>query len=304
MTTPEQPPTTSSSRGPLYDLALKAMLLRAPNQVLALFTSGLTWQGELSPELPATARAADVVWKVADEQGQHGLIHIELQTSIAPNIGERIAEYGLRLWLREHLPVRSAVIFLRPGRLIPSSPFVVEWIDGQRRLQYEYDVIRLWELPPALVLDSPNYALWPLASLMAGATAESTVAVAERLATLDVPRGERSDLLAVLLTLAGLRPTHREVLRLLRSTTMLDDLIKESGTLQMLFAEERAEARDEGRTEGLREAIRAVLQARFGALDADLLDALDAATPPALQRLLEQVTTISLPQAREQLGTL
>lgn len=75
----------------------------------------------------------------------------------------------------------------------------------------------------------------------------------------------------------------------------------------MLFAEERAEARVEGRVEGraegLREAIRAVLQARFGGLDADLLDALNAATTPALESVLEQVTTISLPQAHEQLSS-
>lgn len=54
---------------PSYDQALKWMLAQAPEGVLALIWPGLTWQRELSTELPAVGRRADLVWEVADAAG-------------------------------------------------------------------------------------------------------------------------------------------------------------------------------------------------------------------------------------------
>jgi hypothetical protein len=45
---------------PDYGQALKRLLLRASDGFLALIAPGLTWRGELSPELPAVARRANL----------------------------------------------------------------------------------------------------------------------------------------------------------------------------------------------------------------------------------------------------
>jgi hypothetical protein len=55
-----------------------------------------------------------------------------------------------------------------------------------------------------------------------------------------------------------------------------------------------AQVRDEAKAEGLRESLRLVLEARFGALDADLLDAIARADEDTLKLLLTQVATVAL----------
>jgi hypothetical protein len=58
----------------------------------------MIWRGERATELPAVARRADLVWETEDENGEHSLLHIELQTLADDEMGERLAECKLRLW--------------------------------------------------------------------------------------------------------------------------------------------------------------------------------------------------------------
>ncbi len=71
-----------ASERPDFDQALKRMLLRAHDGFLALVAPDLTWIGERSPELPAVARRADLVWEVRDTQHRRGLANVELQVKI------------------------------------------------------------------------------------------------------------------------------------------------------------------------------------------------------------------------------
>jgi len=70
-------PTGPSRERPDYAQALKRLLTRAHDGVLALLAPELTWRGERSSELPAVARRADPVWEVvagalAQPRGQAG----------------------------------------------------------------------------------------------------------------------------------------------------------------------------------------------------------------------------------------
>ena len=127
---------------PDLDQALKRLLQQAHDGLLTLLTPELHWRGERSPELPAVARQADLVWEVEDDTGTRGLLHIELQTKHDPEMGERLAEYLIRLWRRDHLPVRSIVIFLRAIPRVPQPPCVLEWM-GNEVLRCHYEVVRL-----------------------------------------------------------------------------------------------------------------------------------------------------------------
>jgi hypothetical protein len=109
-------PTSSRRERPDYDQALKRMLTRAHESFLQLIAPGVVWVADRSPELPAVARRADLVREVLLRRQIPALLHIELQTRPDADIGERLADYGIRLWLRDHLPVRSVVVFLRPPR--------------------------------------------------------------------------------------------------------------------------------------------------------------------------------------------
>ena len=288
---------SSRREKPDYDQAIKRLLSQAHDGFLALVAPDLTWRGERSPEMPAVARHADLVWEVARRGGQRGILHIELQTKVEADIGERLAEYAVRLWRRDHLPVRSLVVFLREAANVPASPFRIPW-GKQESLRYTFDIVRLWEVPQQQVLGTDYYHLWPLASLMADATVESTLDVAERLIVAPLAPAERSELTGLLTVLAGIRLSSTAILDALRRNQMIDELLRESGIAQ-LFIEQ---GREEGREEGERQMARLALEGRFGALSEDMLAALGSADEATLRDLVAHIGTDTLEQARARLG--
>jgi hypothetical protein len=295
---PPTEPTQSRRAQPQYDQLLKWLLSRSHDEFLELIAPGLTWLGEHSPEVPAVARYADLVWEVERADGRRGLLHIELQLKVEDDIGERLAEYAIRLWRRDHLPVRSLVIYLRHASAVPTSPFVIPWEEQDASLRYSYGVVRLWELPPDRVLASSTYALWPLSSLMAGATVETTLAVAERLAATEAPRQEKGDLIGLLAGLAGIAMAREQLMAALRSNPMIDELLRES-SLAELFIEEGIE---EGERRMARRMAQAALEGRFGKLSAELVAAIAAADEATLLDIVAHAATETLEQVRARLG--
>jgi hypothetical protein len=107
-------------------------------------------------------------------------------------------------WRGDDVRLRSLVGFLHETTVCAVSPFVIPWEEGDDSLTANLAVVRLWERPQERVLSSPTYELWPLSGLMAGATAATIVATAERLARLPAPKQERDDLIGRLVGLAGI----------------------------------------------------------------------------------------------------
>ncbi len=216
-------------------------------------------------------------------------------------MAERAAEYAIRLWRREHCPVLTLIIYLRPMSVPARSPFVMAW-PGRETLRYSFNELLLWETPREWVLSSPAVELWPLAGAMAGSTVETTLEVAERIAGAALPPPERDELLRVLVLMAGLRLPARALGEALRRRPMIEDLWKESSLGQALLdlAEERA--REQGKADGLRQATEVALEGRFGSLDADLRAALSTADQDTLLDLVAHVATITLPHTRARLG--
>jgi hypothetical protein len=267
-----------------FDQALKRMLLRAHDGFLALVAPDLAWIGERSPELPAAARQADLVWEVMDNLHRRGLANVELQVKIEADIIERLVEYAIRLWRRDGLPVRTIVIFLRPGSGVPVSPFVLDWM-GEEILRYHFTVIKLWEIPPERVLDTPYAPLWPLVGVMGEGTVESVLRAGEKIASAPLPREERSELATLLATLAGIRHPRGIIREALRGNTMLNELLRESSVV----ADWRDEGRAEGRAEGLRVGVRLALTGRFGPADERLQAAIANADEDALEAVLAHI---------------
>lgn len=283
-----------------YDQLLKWMLTRAHDDFLALVAPDLTWRGERSPEVPAVPRYADLVWEVerpGSEAPGPGLLHVELQLKVEADIGERLAEYAIRLWRRDHLPVRSVVVYLRRSASIPTPPFVIPGYGGEQQqasLAYHYGVVRLWEIPQERILALPNFGLWPLASLMAGASVETTVSIAERLAAVSAPERERSELIGLLANLAGVNIPQDILLAAFRSKPMIDDLLEYSSVAQAFV--------EEGERRMARRMALIALEGRFGPLSDDLRAAIEAADEATLQEIVAHIATESLDQVRARLG--
>jgi hypothetical protein len=237
-------------------------------------------------------------------------LHVELQTNPDPAIGERLAEYGLRLWLRDRLPVYSVVVYLGESAAIPDGPFVIGRGRGQEALRYHYDVVRLWQEPAELVLGAAEPGVWPLATLMAGEPAETVERVAERIARAPLPLGERRDLTALLAALAGMRLPRPTVDQMLRRNTMLREIMAASSFTDILRdelrpvveAEVRAEVKAEAKAEGQRELVQTMLESRFGELDPEEVEALKVAAEPALRALAMYITSDSRDKVRARLG--
>ena len=278
---------------PGYDQALKELLLESHDAFLTLIAPGVTCIETLSEELPAGARRADLVWLVEDQEGNRGILHIELQVKLETDkdndIRERMAEYALRLFRRDHLPVYSIVIFLRP--VSTPEPFLA-WSWNGKGLRFDFEIIRLWEQQPETVLETDQYGLWPLAGLMGQqVTAETTFAVAEKIAQAPVPRQEKSRLMGLLGVLVGMRLPKVDLVKALERDHMIEEIWKESS-----FAEAVSEITAR---ETAREMAQIVLEDRFGALSEDILTAMKSADETTLKSLL---TVKSLEQIRTRLG--
>lgn len=280
-----------------YDQALKRLLTRAHDGFLSLIAPDVRWRAELSSALPATGREADLVWEVAADDGSTGLLHVELQTAVEPDIGERMAEYGVMLWRHYHVPIRSVVVFLRESARTPVPPYVVRW--GQREIfRYDFEVVRLWEIPQERVLEREDVALWPLASLMAGVTAETTLRVAERIARARVTRDLRRELASLLALLASRRLAPDVLHEVMRSNPMLEELLRESPLAELL----KQEGRQEGQLAGERVMVREALEGRFGTVPDDVLDALQQADEATMRDVIRHLATETVSQVRERLG--
>jgi predicted transposase YdaD len=180
------------SRWHRFDRTLKTIAEQEPTGLLEWLAGVLSLPGpvpladaNLSKELLDSTREVDVVWRV-EANGIPSLLHLEFQSKRGEagraEMGERLAGYVMRLYERGHLPVTSIVIYLqRLGRL-PASPFLIPSGLGSRStLRCDYEVIKMWELPPETVLARPYPLLWPLAGMMQGVKAETVVDIAQQI---------------------------------------------------------------------------------------------------------------------------
>jgi predicted transposase YdaD len=273
------------------------MAEEAPQGFFAWLMETLGRQGfvlqetNVSKELAPQARHIDLVWRILTPRGAEALLHIELQLDPDGTMGQRILEYGMRLYERDHFPVVSVDIWLKRVANPPAPPFIV-YLDDEEWFRYPYSVIRLWEVPQERILEQPYPVLWPLAGMMAGASAESVTAVGQQIAESEkVQTTLKEELIGYLGLLAGVQLSNEEVREALRRHPMVNDLWQHSSVAQAL--------KEEGRIEEAREMAQIALEDHFGALSADVLAALKSADEATLKKL---IIVKSLEDARARLG--
>jgi hypothetical protein len=130
---------------------------------------------------------------------------------------------------------------------------------------------------------------------MAGATLATVESVAGRLAQLPaLSDADRREFVGLTAGLAGLRLPREAVLAALRRDTTLRDILRDSSVAQGWF--------EEGRQEGQRELVRQALEDRFGAVEPDVLAALEKADAAALGALVVHLASDTPSQLRQRLG--
>lgn len=151
-----------------------------------------------------------------------------------------------------------------------------------------------------------DYALWPLAGLMAGTTIESTVALAEQLATAPLSRDDRIELTSALPLLSGLRLPGSALIEALRRSLVIEEIWKESSFVtaihDLAWEEGLEKGRAEGRAEALRDVARTTLRNRYGELSEDISAAINAASEAVLFEIITHIPTETIAEVRTRLG--
>lgn len=276
---------------PLFDRAIKRVSDDFPEEVVSLLSRiiGLRARkliGIVQPNLPPATIEADRVYRLGEPSPM--LLHTEWESSSSLGRPDRFHEYNVLLTKQTEFPVKTVVILLRPDanssdltgeltRTIPEEPAPY--------LIWRYSVIRLWELPVEMFLQSPGTT--PFAAL-AQVPLENLPGVIEQMEEQwrQVDEREARELKTITELWLGFRFDPLMIHRLFKENTMLEEStiyqeIHGKGLKKGLEEgrqEGRAEGRAEGRLFGERQAVLRIGTKRLG-------------EPTAAQRLaIESVT--------------
>lgn len=245
--------TSGRRPGPVYDDAMKIL---ADDDLDALL-SILGIHGHAEPvnvELAASTRTADLLART--EAG--GIVHVEFVKDPTPDLDLRMVDYRLRIRRRDRVsPIHQHVLALR------DIDVPAEYADVDRdRLRCTWTVVRLGELDPATLLQTPTTAA--VAALARGTTEQrlrTLTAAAELIAARTDPDRGRI-LLRAAATLASIVLTRRTITTALEEATMPVPIIDTP-----LGREWYEEGREKGRQEGRQAVLHLMLRQRFGSDD-------------------------------------
>ncbi|BDM83306.1 Rpn family recombination-promoting nuclease/putative transposase [Acaryochloris marina] len=173
---------------------------------------------ELSPsELSLEPIRADALILLASEEY---ILHVEFQTEPDSDMPYRMADYRLRVYRRfPQKQMKQVVIYLTPS----SSDYVYQTAFEIPGTRHEFEVIRLWEQPTQLFLESTG--LLPLAILTNTPDQAQTLRqVAERIDAVPEPRVQ-SNVAASTGILAGLTLEKDFINKVLRKEIMQQSVI-------------------------------------------------------------------------------
>ncbi|MCC5603668.1 Rpn family recombination-promoting nuclease/putative transposase [Nostoc favosum] len=153
-------------------------------------------------------------------QSDEIVLHIEFQTEAKAEIPFRMTDYRLRVYRRfPYKRMHQVVIYLQPttSELVQQTAFVLE------NTRHEFGVIRLWEQPSEIFLNTPG--LLPFATLSQTEDKTRTLQqVAEAIEQINDTRTQ-SNIAASTAILAGLVLNKELIKRLLRSDAMRESVI-------------------------------------------------------------------------------
>ena len=210
----------------------------------------------------------------------HNLIlHVEFQTVPDREMGFRMLDYRVRAHRKfPGKQMRQIVIYLTPttSDLVSLTTFELE------STHHEFEVIRLWEQPSSIFLESVG--LYPFASL--AQTDEPELVLREVAARIEeIPeRKLQADISAMSYILAGLVLDRNRVGQIIRR-----DIMRESVTYQEILEEGEIKGKTQGRIEEARGLVIRQLTRKLGNISTILLVKIKALPLERLELLGEDL---------------
>ena len=252
-----------------YDIASKEILKHSAGLMLRLLAGLDVNDVELIDELPqeqTNVTRGDFAARFHDSQGAEGIVLIELQTRwVASKLHDLAIDPAQRMQ-RHDVPVVPVMVLLTPHDEATNV-----YVRGA--LRFEFHLIRLWEIDPALLLAQPEPWLWTLVPLTRGGVA-MTEQVDSLLHNAKLDSTERSNLLTTFLILLALKD--KAISELFH--TKRRELMIESPFYQVIKDEGIAIGKASGQASGL------ALGRRLS-----LLEVLAAMTPEVPARILQRI---------------
>lgn len=161
-----------------FDATLKNLFQERPRDLLAEFDAPPTLPVRvLSQDLSTVSKATDLVLGLGDPLQE--VVHIEFQSSSLADLHRHVLANHALLHFHLDVPVHSLVILLRPQALHSntSGTILYEPRPGRGKMDFRYEVVRLWERPVEQLLTGPlgTLPLAPLGQLPAGLAQEDAL---------------------------------------------------------------------------------------------------------------------------------
>jgi len=269
------------------DQAMKRLVHLRGSDLLALAVPGAVFKRLLPTEPAAEPQLMLDSLILVEVDTEECLVDLEFQTDVDKTMPRRMFEYGARASIVQGKPVISVVIWLEKGKgQVPASPYQMQ--AGRYKLAtWPFLSLELYKYPASDTIKSGGLGVLPLVPFMQGAN-EQAVEQAMRRVREEAPPEQSIELASLLAVFIDRRQGTDLALKILRRFGMASDILKQSGLVKPLLAEED------------QEMARAALEGRFGQLDEEIIQALAVADKATLLDLLRNVD--SLEQLRTRLG--
>ncbi|HZV07631.1 MAG TPA: hypothetical protein VE999_21270 [Gemmataceae bacterium] len=269
-----------------FDATLKELVQAHPADWLAMLGEPPSGPVEiLTPDLSTLTAFTDIVLRTGDS-----LLHLDFQSGPDPTLPRRILLYNVLLHDGYGLPVHSVVILLRPradrGDLTGTLSYAAR--PGRGKLEFVFEVIRLWQMPVERLLASGlgTLPLAVLGQMPAGREPDEALpaVIAQLVQRIDgeAPPEQGPILLTASFVLTGLRVSQQRVLELFQGVRKMRD----STAYQAIL--------DEGRAEEARRLLLRLGRKHLGNPDAAVEVTVRAITDvERLELLAERVTDVA-----------
>jgi len=247
-----------------FDATIKDLAAQGPADFVTCFDAPTTLPVKLlNVDLSTVTTAADVVFAIGDPLTE--ILHLDAQAGPSATKHLDVLAYNVLLHRTYQVPVHSGVFLLRQQAQHPNLTGSVQYAPrpGRGRMDFAFEVIRLWEIPADDLLNSA-LATVPLAVLgklpdalrLEDALADVIKRLEQRLQQ-EAAGKQAERLLTAAYILTGLRlPGPEDVSQLFRGVSLA---MRESVTYQAIL--------DEGRVDELHRMILRLGQKRFGEVD-------------------------------------
>ena len=234
----------------------------------------------IDADVSAVTAFADKVIKVKGRSPY--LVHFEFQASYDRSLALRVLYYSILLFYRHRLPVRSVIVLLRPKADGPAMNNIVRLrhTDGQVYHEFHYQVVRAWQQPVEEVM-AGGLSTLPMAPLTR-VSRQKLPEIVERMEYRfqQASEQEAGELRTGAYILLGLKYPSEFTEQLMRGIRHM----KESTTWMAIFEEGEAKGKIEGKAEGeligkqeeARDLLLRLGEKRFGPLDAQTRQRIEA----------------------------